>query len=528
MPKPRPASLWSRVRRALRVPTWLVLVLVVLVELRMVPGFLPAPALLEAPQPSESLEAFPAGAQRAEALLPDGQRLRGVFVPSDPGAPVVLHLLESSGCALTERFGYHGLVRALSDLGFASLMLDYRGVGLSDGSRSTRNLEEDALAMWEAALERAHGDSSLVLIRGVSIGTLAAALLAQHGVEPAAWILVDALRPETVVENFARDRWGAVAARLASPFFEPLVDAPTEAFLRRVRAPLHVRCARRDRFVTTAEQESLRALAEGVGGEWRWYDGTHELAAWDARGVPDRDEIAFVRRMVSDWPDVEARTQRVLTSLADELRARLGDAPSSLAHLRALAVWSLHGEPRDLAMAALAGVDDPFRFLEQPRRFACPVGDSFDDCFEQLRLDDPAGAIPAQIVDSSDLRILGRSNIWSLVDCPAEWPGVMNLVRAIESAGLHDRPSVELALAERGVLSLDLECPQWLRASGFFDALPLRDARRRLARGVFKALRLRERVVVDSEGETQLEVFDVGVWKRVDLDWASDPSALAR
>jgi hypothetical protein len=89
------------------------------------------PALFEAgPRVGDySLEPFPAGTEKVSVELAGGERLRGVFVPSDPGAPVVLHLLESSG-SITSPFwfaGYGSLLADLADLGFASLALDYRG-----------------------------------------------------------------------------------------------------------------------------------------------------------------------------------------------------------------------------------------------------------------------------------------------------------------------------------------------------------------------------------------------------------------
>src|SRR6185369_9584719 len=111
-----------------------------------------------------------------EVEVEPGVRLRGVFVPSDPGAPVVLHLLESGGSVTSVDFPYSGVVAQLSDLGYASLILDYRGVGESDGERSVDHLRPDALAMWGEALRRAgaaDGAARCVVVRATSIGSVA-------------------------------------------------------------------------------------------------------------------------------------------------------------------------------------------------------------------------------------------------------------------------------------------------------------------------------------------------------------------
>ena len=53
------------------------------------------PAVREAGNDSIPLEAFPAGTELITLDAGNGQRLRGVFVPAETGAPVVLHFLES-------------------------------------------------------------------------------------------------------------------------------------------------------------------------------------------------------------------------------------------------------------------------------------------------------------------------------------------------------------------------------------------------------------------------------------------------
>jgi alpha-beta hydrolase superfamily lysophospholipase len=134
------------------------------------------PALLAAgfPRLEVGETNFPPGTEAVELPVPGGL-LRGAFVPSDPGAPVVLHLLESMGSVT---YGTHHalgypVLWELRDRGFASLMIDYRGVGASEGWRSPRNVREDAQAMFAEARRRTGGRSHRVVLRGASFGTLA-------------------------------------------------------------------------------------------------------------------------------------------------------------------------------------------------------------------------------------------------------------------------------------------------------------------------------------------------------------------
>ncbi len=66
---------------------------------RVVPGVFVPPVILASGETTLRMDSarFPPGTELVEIPLPSGEQLRGVFVPSDPGAPVVLHLLESSG-----------------------------------------------------------------------------------------------------------------------------------------------------------------------------------------------------------------------------------------------------------------------------------------------------------------------------------------------------------------------------------------------------------------------------------------------
>lgn len=71
--------------------------------------------------------------------------LRGFFVPADEGAPLVVHFAES-GCSGFDGALFRRHYEGLAHVGFASLAMDYRGVGASEGERAPTRLGEDAAA----------------------------------------------------------------------------------------------------------------------------------------------------------------------------------------------------------------------------------------------------------------------------------------------------------------------------------------------------------------------------------------------
>src|SRR5688572_14866681 len=127
---------------------------------------------------------YPPGTEIRPVSKPDGQWLAGLHVPAGPGAPLVLHLSDSSGSPAGACTDFGVLALQLRELGFASLFVDYTGVGLSAGERSVKNLGPDAEAAWSAALKLVEGDPGRVIVRAISIGTIAAAKLLEAGARP--------------------------------------------------------------------------------------------------------------------------------------------------------------------------------------------------------------------------------------------------------------------------------------------------------------------------------------------------------
>ncbi len=263
------------------------------------------PALLAAgfPRLEVGETNFPPGTEAVELPVPGGL-LRGAFVPSDPGAPVVLHLLESMGSVT---YGTHHalgypVLWELRDRGFASLMIDYRGVGASEGWRSPRNVREDAQAMFAEARRRTGGRSHRIVLRGASFGTLAVASLLKHGARPRAVVLIAPVRAETVAKNWFFHYYRPFLARAVTAFLRLPMRVDLVAALRRWRGPLLVSAPEDDYVLPPREQPLVRDAVRREGARWVSTPYTHaghvlahhRLSAEEAsflagcfRGVPD-------------------------------------------------------------------------------------------------------------------------------------------------------------------------------------------------------------------------------------------------
>lgn len=266
-------------------------------------------------------DSLPRGSREVEIALASGEVLRGVYVPGEPDAPVVLHLLGAS-CSATYGGWPHTSGQAhlgepvlfdLHDLGLSSLMVDWRGVGRSDGRRGPSHLREDARAMWDEAVARAGGDPARVIVRGTSIGALAAAARIEDGARPGAVVLFAPVLAETVAKNWVRERWWTPVAFLASALMARPLDVSLLDALGAVRCPLLVHGSEGDDggFVTAAEAKAIAAAVEVAGGEWNAWDRAHELCALLAKFLDD-DELALYAERGLLVDAAEARARRVL------------------------------------------------------------------------------------------------------------------------------------------------------------------------------------------------------------------------
>ncbi len=345
---------------------------------------------------------YPASAEWIEVSARDGTHLRGVFVPADPGAPVVLALLEAQSSVAEHPRGYRELVERLGDAGFATLACDWRGVGISGGSRSADHLGEDAAALFAEAVRRAGGDASRVAVRGVSLGTLALAELLASGAAPGAALYVAPVRNATFAERQAGEMFGGAAGGVARLSFRrvPGVD-PAEA-LAQSTVPTLVILLKDESYLSDAERAELRDAVAGRDNvrllEPELVPGALILGE---RGLLE-EEQAWLARTFPKRFHLPKRRERALLALAPEALAQLPPQSLERARFEALAMAQIHTDPAWLAAAALSGSGPEYAevFARARSKPGAWKGLAFDDLEHALDFGDPSGRLPAKLLGS--------------------------------------------------------------------------------------------------------------------------------
>ncbi len=295
------------------------------------------PALLEAGYPSLDLDQghFPLGSECVELPVRGGV-LRGVYVPAGSGAPLVLHLLESSGSVTygTEHLLGYPLLHELRELGCASLMIDFRGIGASEGSRMPTKMVGDTRVMWAEALRRA-GGGARILLRGMSLGTLALASLLEAGARPAGVIMVAPVRAETVARNWFHHYHHHWLARASTLLLRKPVRVRMVRVLEEWRGPLLVTAPHQDYVLPVAEQELLRVAALANGASWVGTPYSHAGHVVEAHHVWPEERI-FLRRVFPELPSETSPRRLDPPCLAAAVATRNVEDPNLLAWLRSL------------------------------------------------------------------------------------------------------------------------------------------------------------------------------------------------
>ena len=546
--KPRKRGRWWKWTAAILV-AWIVGTIA-----GIIPGFIVPPAIMEGGDKTLEVDAdhYPPGTELVEIPLASGERLRGVFVRSDFGAPVVLHLLDSSGSVVSKLPHSWPVVLAdLADAGFASLMVDYRGVGASDGSRSPTHLEEDARAMWDEAVRRAGGDPGLVVVRAASIGCLAAASLAEHDVRAAAWILIAPVRGETVVRHFAQWQYPGILSRVATTFFRPASSAHLVEDVARMCPRLWVDSLEGDELLPADEQSELRAAVLRAGGSWGRGNGESAPTTSKVRlrprpesqmtqsfsitfvpihvlGTGDRHRLLQEERdllgsIFPQWPDHEAIVLDVLSKLPREVAAPFAEGTGARDRLRNLAPMSRRLPPLELALVAtrLEDVRIADWILRKEMRGEHPWLEGLDpaDMTRVLDLADPSGRLPESLLLDWVLAFYWIRSAQPDAACALDPDHILPLVRSseIEAAEgwdqMHNTPTLT------GWTGRAYPCCDLWRTLLEERGLSRPNARRQATRILLKSAGIPDRIVLEADGSTKLEIRTNGEWKRMDLDW---------
>lgn len=219
------------------------------------------------------VEEFADGTEELELDVGGGAHLRGVFTPAQIGIPrrgLAIHFLPA-GASLTTGLegGFTGVKQSLglyAARGWDSVMLDHRGVGASTGKLSPEQLASDALAVWQQVHERTRPGELLVL-RGVSLGSLSVAALLDAGVPADGVVLYAPVRSASVVDAAARQRYGAVFGGFVALFVR---NPQVPDLMDQLSGPrkLLIVVPEDDYLLSASETTKLRELVEVQGGEF--------------------------------------------------------------------------------------------------------------------------------------------------------------------------------------------------------------------------------------------------------------------
>jgi hypothetical protein len=228
------------------------------------------PRMLYQPDiPSRVLEASPAAVGLAyeslQLLTTDGVRLHGWFVPAADDRPArgaVLFLHGNAG-NISHRLERLAL---LHRLGLATLILDYRGYGRSDGRPTEAGTYEDADTAWRHLVETRGYAPQRLLIFGHSLGAAVAAELARR--RPAAALVVEAAFRS--LPAIAAEHYGWLPVRWLARY-----RYPVEQNLAEVRCPVLVAHSRADAIIPYAHGQALYAAVQGPRG-FLELDGDHD------------------------------------------------------------------------------------------------------------------------------------------------------------------------------------------------------------------------------------------------------------
>lgn len=201
----------------------------------------------------------------------DGETLHSWWIPvqGEAAARGTVLLFHGNAGNISHRIDY---ARMFNRMGYACLLVDYRGYGKSSGSPSEEGTYQDALAAWNWLSSRGlrPGD---VVIAGESLGGgIATWLATQHA--PRALLLMSAF---TSIPDMAAKIYPFLPVRLISR-----ISYDNLANLRRIKAPVLIAHSRGDEVVPFAHGEALYAAA-GEPKQFLEMQGSHNTGFIFAR-----------------------------------------------------------------------------------------------------------------------------------------------------------------------------------------------------------------------------------------------------
>ncbi|MBF0152992.1 MAG: alpha/beta fold hydrolase [Magnetococcales bacterium] len=198
-------------------------------------------------------------------LTSEGLRLHGWWLPGKTETPVILFLHgNATNVARQPEFAlwFH-------QVGWPTLMIDYRGYGKSEGQPSEAGLYADALTAWDYLVQEKGIPAEKIIIYGHSLGTGVASWLATRR-EPGGVLLEGGF---TSVPDRAAEIYPLLPVRWLSH-----IDFGNRSRVAQIRAPLLVVHSREDTVIPFHHGEQLFAAANSTQKMFLEIVGEHKYA----------------------------------------------------------------------------------------------------------------------------------------------------------------------------------------------------------------------------------------------------------
>jgi hypothetical protein len=232
-----------------------------------------------------------------------GVRVHGWYVPRVQAKGAVLILHGNAG-SIALRIDW---LRMFHELGYASLIIDYRGYGKSSGSPSEQGVYADAQAAWNHLTGGERGFKAKdIVVFGKSLGGPIAALLAAK-TAPRALILHSTF---TSVPDVAQEIYRIFPVRWASR-----ISFDTRAYLGSVRAPVFIAHSPDDEIIAYHHSQRLYEAA-GEPKRLLTLQGGHNSAFIFMR----REWIEALARFLADSQKAHSQAEQAGNVVADRHR----------------------------------------------------------------------------------------------------------------------------------------------------------------------------------------------------------------
>lgn len=203
--------------------------------------------------PGRQLEATPAaiGADWEDVQLTarDGVKLHGWYLPASAAdAPTLLFFHGNAG-NISHRLDTLAIFRRL---GVATLIIDYRGYGRSEGQPTEAGLYLDADAAWQHLAHERHIPPERIVAFGRSLGGAIAAHLAAE--RPVGGLIVESAF--TSIPDLGREQYPLFPVRTLARF-----QYPTREYIARTTAPVLVIHSPDDEIIPYHHGQSLYQAA---------------------------------------------------------------------------------------------------------------------------------------------------------------------------------------------------------------------------------------------------------------------------